>query len=105
MADCLCGDYSPAALLPAALALPALAGISISEAVALVTLNPARAAGLNDRGQIAVGKRADLIAVAHPDNLPQVERVWVAGKPVFSAQFANLHPVVNPVPSAEHSLV
>ena len=105
VADCLCGDYSPAALLPAALALPALAGISISEAVALVTLNPARAAGLNDRGQIAVGKRADLIAVAHPDNLPQVERVWVAGKPVFSAQFANLHPVVNPVPSAEHSLV
>jgi alpha-D-ribose 1-methylphosphonate 5-triphosphate diphosphatase len=107
VADCLCGDYSPAALLPAALALPALAGISISEAVALVTLNPARAAGLNDRGQIAVGKRADLIAVAHPDNLPQVERVWVAGKPVFSAQFANLHLVVNSAPhaapSAEHS--
>jgi len=92
-------------LLPAALALPALAGISISEAVALVTLNPARAAGLNDRGQIAVGKRADLIAVALPDNLPQVERVWVAGKQVFSAQFANVHPAANQVANAEHSLV
>ncbi|MEQ1668022.1 MAG: alpha-D-ribose 1-methylphosphonate 5-triphosphate diphosphatase [Sulfuriferula sp.] len=79
VADCLCGDYSPAALLPAVLRLPALAGIPLHEAVALVTRNPARAVGLMDRGEIAVGKRADLIAVRSLGNLPQAVRVWSAG--------------------------
>jgi alpha-D-ribose 1-methylphosphonate 5-triphosphate diphosphatase len=85
LVDCLCGDYSPAALLPSMLRLPELAGISLHEAVALVTVNPARAAGLSDRGQIAVGRRADLVAVAIRGGLPQVERVWSQGAPAFSA--------------------
>ena len=37
VADCLCGDYSPAALLPAVLQLPEMAGIKLHQAVALVT--------------------------------------------------------------------
>lgn len=81
VADCLCGDYSPAALLPATMKLPELAGIDLHEAVALVTRNPARAAGLFDRGEIATGKRADLIAVATVGDQPRVERVWVRGMP------------------------
>lgn len=80
VADCLCGDYSPAALLPAALKLPELAGIALHEAVALVTRNPARAALLNDRGEIKAGMRADLIAVSMHGGLPHVERVWVRGR-------------------------
>ena len=87
VADCLCGDYSPAALLPSMLRLPELAGIGLHEAVALVSCNPARAAGLTDRGQIAAGQRADLIAVKSLGGLPQVERVWVHGAPAFSAHF------------------
>jgi alpha-D-ribose 1-methylphosphonate 5-triphosphate diphosphatase len=87
VADCLCGDYSPAALLPSVLALPLLTDISLSDAVALVTRNPARAARLDDRGEIAIGKRADLIAVTHTGKVPQVERVWVGGKSVLSTHF------------------
>lgn len=87
VADCLCGDYSPAALLPSVLKLPELAGIGLPQALALVTRNPARAAGLHDRGEIAVGKRADLVAVRQLGGLPQAERVWVAGVAAVSAQF------------------
>jgi alpha-D-ribose 1-methylphosphonate 5-triphosphate diphosphatase len=87
VADCLCGDYSPAALLPSVLKLPDLAPIALHEAVALVTRNPARAAGLTDRGEISPGKRADLIAVKWLGGLPQVERVWVRGAPAYSAHF------------------
>jgi alpha-D-ribose 1-methylphosphonate 5-triphosphate diphosphatase len=92
VADCLCGDYSPAALLPAALHLPHLAGISLAQSVALVTKNPALAAGLTDRGEIAVGKRADLIAVSTVDGMAQVEKVWVAGSQVLNTRF-NANPI------------
>lgn len=87
VADCLCGDYSPAALLPSVMKLPDLAGIALHEAVALVTCNPARAAGLHDRGEIAAGKRADLIAVKTLGGLPQAERVWSGGVPSLTAHF------------------
>lgn len=87
VADCLCGDYSPAALLPSVMRLPELADISLSAAIALVTRNPARAAGLVDRGEIAVGKRADLIAVKYLGGLPQAERVWSGGKSALFAHF------------------
>lgn len=87
VADCLCGDYSPAALLPSVLRLPDIAGIALHEAIALVTRNPARAAGLKDRGEIAVGMRADLVAVKMLGGLPQAERVWVHGAPALSAHF------------------
>lgn len=87
VADCLCGDYSPAALLPSVLRLPELAGIPLHEAIAMVTCNPARAAGLHDRGQIAVGMRADLVAVKSLGGLAQAERVWVHGAPAMTAHF------------------
>jgi alpha-D-ribose 1-methylphosphonate 5-triphosphate diphosphatase len=90
VADCLCGDYSPAALLPSVLKLPELAGLKLHEAIALVTANPARAAGLADRGEIAAGRRADLIAVKWLGGLPQAERVWSGGKPALSAHFDHL---------------
>jgi alpha-D-ribose 1-methylphosphonate 5-triphosphate diphosphatase len=89
VADCLCGDYSPAALLPAVLRLPELAGIPLHEAVALVTRNPARAVGLSDRGEIMVGKRADLVAVRTLGHLPQAARVWSAGVPALTLAFSH----------------
>ncbi|RQS71143.1 alpha-D-ribose 1-methylphosphonate 5-triphosphate diphosphatase [Burkholderia sp. Bp8963] len=85
VADCLCGDYSPASLLPATFKLPELADISLAHAVALVTRNPARAAGLKDRGEIAVGQRADLVAVQRVGGLPHADQVWSRGKLVLGA--------------------
>jgi alpha-D-ribose 1-methylphosphonate 5-triphosphate diphosphatase len=87
VADCLCGDYSPAALLPSTLRLIELADIDLHQAVALVTKNPARAAGLMDRGEIRIGQRADLISVRTIGGVPQAEKVWVAGVPALHHYF------------------
>jgi alpha-D-ribose 1-methylphosphonate 5-triphosphate diphosphatase len=94
VADCLCGDYSPAALLPSIMRLPELAGIPLHQAAALVTCNPARAAGLHDRGEIAVGKRADLIAVKTLGGLPQIEQMWVGGSRVYQTPFDHVRPLL-----------
>lgn len=80
VADCLCADFAPSAMLPALFKLPDLAGLSIAQAVRLGSLNPARAVSLNDRGAIAPGLRADLIAVRLHEGLPRVEGVWLEGE-------------------------
>jgi len=81
VADCLCADYAPAAMLPALLKLPELAGISLPQAIALASRNPARAAGLHDRGSIEIGLRADLIAINTQSETPRVEGVWHQSQP------------------------
>lgn len=86
-ADCLCADYHPAALIVAVFCLPELAGISLADSVRMVSANPASAAGLTDRGEIAVGKRADLVSVAHINGLVQASGVFSAGKMVYEARF------------------
>jgi alpha-D-ribose 1-methylphosphonate 5-triphosphate diphosphatase len=87
VADCLCADYHPATLVVAVFRLPELAGIGLHDAVRLVTTNPAKAAGLVDRGEIAVGKRADLAAITHINGLAQASTVFSAGKPIYEARF------------------
>jgi alpha-D-ribose 1-methylphosphonate 5-triphosphate diphosphatase len=87
VADCLCADYHPAALIVAVFRLPELAGISLADAVRLVSSNPAKAAGLSDRGEVAVGKRADLVAVAQVKGLVQASSVFSGGKLVYEARF------------------
>lgn len=87
VADCICADYAPATLLAAVFKLPSVTELSLSEAVNLATSNPASAAGLNDRGEIAEGKRADLIAVTHLDNLPQVTHTWSTGQLSYHASY------------------
>lgn len=87
VADCLCADYHPATLIVAVFRLPELANISLADAVRLVSANPARAAGLADRGEIAVGKRADLVSVTHINGLAQASGVFCAGKPVYDVRF------------------
>jgi len=78
--DILSSDYVPFALLQAAFILPRrVEGLDLSRALATVTLNPARAAGLDDRGEIAPGKRADLVRVAAEGPLPVVRSVWREG--------------------------
>lgn len=61
-------------------------GLSVEEASRLASGNPARQLGISDStGSIANGKLADLLLVT-PDL--RIERVWVAGNPIFSAQRA-----------------
>ncbi len=84
-ADCLCADYHPGTMLQAVLRLPEAAGINLPEAVRLVTANPAKAAGLTDRGEIAVGKRADLVAVGNDGGIHNIALVFVRGRKIFQA--------------------
>lgn len=53
-------------------------GIAAGQAVRHATANPARVLGLADRGRVAAGARADLVAL-RPDTL-EVRAVWVGGE-------------------------
>lgn len=81
--DILSSDYVPSSLLMAALALPdAVSGISLAAAVRTVTKTPAETVGLHDRGEIATGKRADVIRVHIAKGVPVARSVWLAGNRV-----------------------
>ncbi len=82
--DILSSDYYPASLLQAAFALAARDNsCDLARAMRMVSLAPARAAGLNDRGEIAIGLRADLVQARSSDGLPVVQQVWRQAKRVF----------------------
>ncbi|WP_373505800.1 alpha-D-ribose 1-methylphosphonate 5-triphosphate diphosphatase [Aestuariivirga sp.] len=75
--DVLSSDYVPSSLLPAVFTLSrTVDGMSLAKALRLITLNPAHAAGLEDRGAIEPRRRADLAQVRMDDELPIVRRVW-----------------------------
>lgn len=63
--------------------------LALPEAVRLASLNPANTLDLDDRGEIAVSKRADLICVDQIGNFPQVRQVWVQGKSVYKAVYGD----------------
>jgi alpha-D-ribose 1-methylphosphonate 5-triphosphate diphosphatase len=78
--DGLSSDYVPASLLHAAFLLRERADWSLPSAVATVTANPARMAGLTDRGEISHGKRADFLRVRAHDGIPVVLGCWRGGE-------------------------
>ena len=81
--DILSSDYIPSSLLMAALQLPQrVPAIDLASAVRTVTKTPAEAVGLNDRGEIVQGKRADLIRVHVARDVPVVRSVWREGRRV-----------------------
>ncbi|MDG5975745.1 phosphonate metabolism protein PhnM [Hydrogenophaga taeniospiralis CCUG 15921] len=86
--DILSSDYVPGSLLSAVLRLVADDILSLPEAVAIVSRNPARATGLHDRGAIEPGLRADLVQV-RVVNMPNglrhgvVRAVWREGQRVL----------------------
>jgi alpha-D-ribose 1-methylphosphonate 5-triphosphate diphosphatase len=59
--DMIAADYHPSAMLPAVLVLSQTDPDGLPGATRLATLNPAKALGLEDRGQLAIGLRADLM--------------------------------------------
>ena len=82
--DILSSDYYPASLLQAALGLAEQDnGYDLPRAIATISLAPARAAGLDDRGEIAVGLRADLVQAQLHKGQPVIGQVWRQGRRVF----------------------
>ena len=79
--DILSSDYVPSCIVNAPFALArANVGFDLPSAIRLVSRNPARAAGLRDRGEIAPGLRADFLRVRKSDDLAIVRSAWREGQ-------------------------
>lgn len=86
-ADIICSDYLPSCMLPAAMLLTNK-GLSLPEAIAMVTANPAKAAGINgERGSIEVGKAADLIIFEMDQGHPFIKMTMTAGQIVYKSDY------------------
>jgi alpha-D-ribose 1-methylphosphonate 5-triphosphate diphosphatase len=79
--DIVSSDYVPSSLLSAALMLGDLWG-DLARGIATVTAAPAKAVGLDDRGTIAEGHRADLVRVTRIGQAGAIRGVWVQGNRV-----------------------
>jgi alpha-D-ribose 1-methylphosphonate 5-triphosphate diphosphatase len=81
--DILSSDYVPGSLLYGALLLEQSAeSITLPQSIATVTRNPAKAVGLDDRGEIAVGLRADLVRYRATKKAPIILDVWRGSKKI-----------------------
>ena len=79
--DVLSSDYVPASLLQGAIILGLRRG-NIASGISTVTSAPAKAAGLNDRGVIMPGKRADIIRFKLMEDNPIIKGVYARGRRV-----------------------
>src|SRR5262249_36183522 len=85
LVDVLSSDYVPAAALHGAWALHVPHGMPLHQAMATVSAVPAERIGLDDRGELLPGRRADMIRVALHGEVPVVRSVWRAGGRVAGA--------------------
>ncbi len=76
--DIISSDYVPAALLMAAFQLADLWN-DLPRAFATVTSNPAKAAGLTDRGVLKSGLRGDVLRVRNTHGVATLKGVWCKG--------------------------
>lgn len=82
--DIFSSDYVPSSLLLATFMLGRLAQWTLPKAVRTVTRNPARAIGMQDRGDVAVDQRADLLRVRmNRAGMPVVLETWLAGQRAY----------------------
>jgi alpha-D-ribose 1-methylphosphonate 5-triphosphate diphosphatase len=88
----LAADYHPAAIIPAIMALAEQDANGLAGAARLATANPAKALGLTDRGEITVGKRADLVLI-DPDG--RVALTLREGQTIYANGTINL-PITRP---------
>ena len=81
--DAFASDYVPPSLVEAAFQCAGQEAISLPEAVAMISDQPAQMSGLSDRGQLRIGLRADLVRIRLLGSLPIVRQVWCAGERVI----------------------
>ncbi|MEL6521554.1 MAG: alpha-D-ribose 1-methylphosphonate 5-triphosphate diphosphatase [Pseudomonadota bacterium] len=86
LCDALASDYFYPAMLAAVARLHAEKRAPLHRLWSLVSCGPARASGLLDRGEIVVGKRADLVLVDWPEaGTPAVRMTMSAGRIAYRA--------------------
>lgn len=82
--DILSSDYYPSSLLRAVHVLSTMEeGYDLAKAVSTVSLAPAKAVNMPDRGQIKAGLRADLLQVKKVGSRFVIDRVWRQAQRVF----------------------
>lgn len=92
MCDILASDYYYPSMLHAAFKLAHLGLCTLAQAWCLVAQNPARALGLEDRGHIRNGARADMVLVeVSTAGTARLVATIAAGKMVYCADPARLH--------------
>ena len=79
--DILSSDYVPSALLLSAFHLAEIWD-DLPRAIATVTTNPAKAAHLDDRGELCTGLRGDVLRVQITGKTPLLRGVWSQGNKV-----------------------
>jgi alpha-D-ribose 1-methylphosphonate 5-triphosphate diphosphatase len=77
----IAADYHPAAFVPGIFKIADYTGLPA--AAAMATKNAARSAGLMDRGEIAIGQRADLVVVEAGD-VHRIRATFRGGRFVYS---------------------
>ncbi|EPX85271.1 alpha-D-ribose 1-methylphosphonate 5-triphosphate diphosphatase [Salipiger mucosus] len=100
LCDALASDYFYPAMLAAVARLDAERRADRLTLWSLVSSGPARAMKLTDRGEIAVGRRADLVLIDWPEgHAPAIEGTWVAGRAAYRG-----HPARDaaPAPAPRH---
>lgn len=83
LVDILATDYYPASMLHAVWKMAREGDLPLHEAVRLITLNPAQAVGLTERGRLAEGAQADLVLVEDGET-PRVRATLRAGELIYS---------------------
>jgi alpha-D-ribose 1-methylphosphonate 5-triphosphate diphosphatase len=81
--DILSSDYVPISLMHGVFMLSrAPYGMALPASVAMATSIPADVVGLNDRGAIETGRRADLVRVHDTGDVPVIRTVWREGRQI-----------------------
>ncbi len=81
--DVLSSDYVPFSLIHAPFVLAdEIDELDLPAAIQLVTATPAKTVGLDDRGSLQTGKRADMVRVRRESGVPVVRSVWRQGERV-----------------------
>lgn len=82
--DIISSDYIPASMMQSAFFMAdVMDAITLPQAIKFVLSNPAKAVGLHDRGEIAIGKRGDLVRVQIAEHVPIIRTVWREGRRVI----------------------
>lgn len=85
LCNILCSDYVPSALLQGALKLVDIGMLTMPEAINLVSLNPARAVGIErETGSLEPGKAADFLLLKKTNGYGDVTKTFLAGKEIYS---------------------
>lgn len=87
--DIICSDYAPMAMIHAAMILAGRNRRNLCNAVNMLSLNPAKAAGIDNlTGAIAEGKQADLVLLDPSGDYARVVKTFVAGREVYAVNGA-----------------